>query len=44
MTENNRQARYYSVTKAGARALQRKIERWERSTALVNRLLTDEAI
>jgi len=43
ITENNRQARYYNVTKAGTRALQREIERWERSTGLVNRLLTDEA-
>src|SRR6187431_3762928 len=27
-TENNREARYYALTRAGARALQRESERW----------------
>ncbi len=42
-TENNRDARYYVITKAGARALADQIDRWQRSAGLVNRLLTDEA-
>jgi PadR family transcriptional regulator, regulatory protein PadR len=42
-TENNREARYYAITKAGARALVDQIDRWQRSAGLVNRLLADEA-
>ena len=42
-TENNREARYYVITRAGARALADQIDRWQRSAGLVNRLLADEA-
>ena len=42
-TESNREARYYAITKAGARALAEQIDRWQRSARLVNRLLTSEA-
>jgi transcriptional regulator len=42
-TENNREARYYSITRSGARALGRQSEWWQRSADLVNRLLTDKA-
>jgi transcriptional regulator len=42
-TENNREAKYYAITKAGTRALGEQVERWRRSAGLVNRLLTDEA-
>src|ERR1041384_2208516 len=42
-TENNREARYYSITRAGARALGQQSEWWQRSADLVNRLLTDKA-
>ena len=42
-TETHREARYYNITKSGSRALGREIERWERSTGLVNRLLSDDA-
>jgi PadR family transcriptional regulator len=42
-TESNREARYYAITKAGTRALADQVERWRRSTSLVNRLLTDDA-
>src|SRR5204862_1912465 len=42
-TENNREARYYAITKAGTHALADQMERWQRSTGLVNRLLADEA-
>jgi PadR family transcriptional regulator PadR len=41
-TENNREARYYALTKAGHRALDEQIDRWERSAGLVNRLLASE--
>jgi transcriptional regulator len=40
-TENNREAKYYGVTKAGTRALAAEVDRWHRSAGLVNRLLTD---
>ena len=42
-TENNREAKYYALTKAGTRALDEQVERWHRSAGLINRLLTDEA-
>ena len=38
-TENNREAKYYAITRSGGRALTDQIDRWERSTSLVNRLL-----
>jgi PadR family transcriptional regulator, regulatory protein PadR len=42
-TENNREARYYAITKPGIRALGEEIDRWQRSVGLVNKLLLDEA-
>lgn len=42
-TENNREARYYAITKTGTRGLADQVERWQRSTSLVNRLLTEDA-
>jgi PadR family transcriptional regulator PadR len=42
-TENNREAKYYAITKAGIRALGEQIDRWQRSVGLVNKLLLDEA-
>jgi transcriptional regulator len=43
-TENNREARYYAITRKGAQALTAQVDRWQRSTGLVNRLLAgDEA-
>jgi PadR family transcriptional regulator PadR len=41
-TENNREARYYAITRTGTRALADQVERWQRSTGLVNRLLTED--
>jgi transcriptional regulator len=38
-TENNREAKYYEVTKPGTRALAAQMERWERSAAFVNSVL-----
>ena len=42
-TENSREAKYYTVTKAGTRALRDQIERWHRSAGLVNKLLLNES-
>lgn len=42
-TENNREARYYAITRSGTRALAKQSEWWQRSADLVNRLLTSEA-
>ena len=42
-TENNREAKYYSITKAGTRALQEQIDRWQRSAGLVNKFLPSES-
>jgi PadR family transcriptional regulator, regulatory protein PadR len=41
-TENNRDAKYYTITKAGLRALERHTERWRRLAGLVDRLLVNE--
>jgi transcriptional regulator len=41
-TENNREARYYAITRAGTRALADEAAWWQRSAALVNRLLDAE--
>ena len=41
-TESNREAKYYAITKRGAHALRGEIDRWQRSTGLVNRLLASE--
>lgn len=38
-TENNRDAKYYSLSKAGKRALEKETERWRRSAGLVEKLL-----
>jgi len=42
-TENNREARYYTITKAGGRALEKHTARWRRLVGLVDKLLLDEA-
>ncbi|HEY2379572.1 MAG TPA: PadR family transcriptional regulator [Terriglobia bacterium] len=42
-TENNREAKYYAITKSGVRALHNETEKWRRLSGLVDRLLTDEA-
>jgi PadR family transcriptional regulator PadR len=38
-TENNREAKFYSITKAGERALAAQTERWRRLAGLVDKLL-----
>jgi transcriptional regulator len=42
-TENNREAKYYAVTKSGTRALEKQTERWQRLAGLVNKLLLEES-
>jgi PadR family transcriptional regulator, regulatory protein PadR len=42
-TENSREAKYYSITKAGSRALQRETGRWRRLAGFVDKLLEDQA-
>ncbi len=42
-TENNRDAKYYAITKAGQRALGEQTERWRRLSGLVNKLLASES-
>lgn len=42
-TENNRDAKYYSITKAGLKALNEETHRWRTMAALVEKLLTEES-
>ena len=41
-TESGREAKYYAITKSGARALEKQTERWRRLAGFVDRLLLDE--
>jgi transcriptional regulator len=41
-SENNREAKYYAITKAGLRALDEQAEKWRRLSGLVNKLLLGE--
>ena len=42
-TENNREAKYYGITKVGGRALRSETERWRRLAGFVEKLLEGEA-
>ena len=42
-TENNRDAKYYAITRAGVRALEKQTERWRRLAGLVDKLLLNES-
>jgi PadR family transcriptional regulator PadR len=42
-TDTNREAKYYSLTPSGARALTAQTERWRRPAGLVERLLVMES-
>jgi len=42
-TETSREAKYYSLTKTGARALEQQTERWRRLVSFVDKLLLDES-
>ena len=38
-SENNRKAKYYSITKSGRKQLMRETENWERIAGVIGRLL-----
>ena len=42
-TESHREAKYYSITKAGSRALEKQAERWRRLAGLFDKLLLNES-
>src|SRR5579863_33063 len=42
-TESNREAKFYSVTKAGEKALAQETLRWRRMSGLVEKLLSEGA-
>jgi transcriptional regulator len=39
VSENNRKAKYYSLTRAGRRQLLEEVESWDRMSAMINRVL-----
>ncbi len=39
VSENNRRARYYDLTRAGVRALDAQVAEWDRSSRAINRVL-----
>jgi PadR family transcriptional regulator PadR len=41
-TESNRDAKYYALTRAGVRALEKQTQRWRRLAGLVDKLLLHE--
>ena len=41
-TESNREAKYYAISKAGEKALNRETMRWRRMAGLVERLLVED--
>ncbi len=40
-TENNREAKFYAITKSGEKALGKETERWRRLATLVEKLLCE---
>jgi len=43
VSDNNRRARFYSITAAGRRQLAAEAQSWSRTVAMVNRLLEGES-
>jgi len=43
MTESNREAKFYAITKSGEKALAEETLRWRRMSGLVDKLLTEGA-
>jgi PadR family transcriptional regulator PadR len=41
-TENNREAKYYTITRAGLKALNEETERWRQMAGVVEKLLAEE--
>lgn len=44
VTENNREAKFYAITKPGLKALNEETQRWKRMSGLVERLLAEESL
>jgi PadR family transcriptional regulator, regulatory protein PadR len=42
VSENNRKAKYYRLTRAGRRRVQRETKEWERTSAILGRFLSGE--
>jgi PadR family transcriptional regulator len=42
-TENNREAKFYAITKAGGKALAEETVRWRRMSGLMDKLLSEGA-
>lgn len=42
-TENNREAKFYAITKEGQKALGEETQRWRKMAGLVERLLLEES-
>ena len=42
-TESNREAKFYTITAVGKKALEDETERWRKMSGLVNKLLGEEA-
>ena len=42
-SENNRRARFYSITKSGRKQLAEETRSWERTVAMLNRMLEGES-
>jgi transcriptional regulator len=40
VSDNNRKAKYYKLTRAGRKLLQREIQEWERTTEILARFLS----
>ena len=43
-TGNNRDAKFYAITRTGGRALERQTERWRRLSGLVDKLLLGRTV
>jgi transcriptional regulator len=43
VSDNNRKAKFYSLTKAGRRQLEREAKEWDRTTAIIARFFTRES-
>jgi DNA-binding PadR family transcriptional regulator len=41
-TESNREAKYYTVTKAGLKALEEETQRWRQMAGVMDKLLAEE--
>ena len=41
-TENNREAKYYAITKAGLKGLEEETARWRQMSGVVEKLLAEE--